>query len=105
MIADDDLHLIEQAKKHLAKYFRPGRHHVAAALQCGRDTYYALHLDTSGVDICAEAIAVANALAAQETHFGRIVAVAWDGTSETEPWVIAPCGDCRQLLYDYAPTI
>ena len=31
--------------------------------------------------------------------------VAWDGNKNHAPHVIAPCGDCRQILIQYAPDV
>lgn len=90
--------LIEKTKLFLKKHYKKDRHHVACALVTAGDTYFGLHLDTSGYDICAEPIAISNALAAGKTHFITIVAVYWDGDKSHEPILVPPCGDCRQML-------
>jgi cytidine deaminase len=67
--------------------------------------YLSLHLDTSGYDVCAEPIALSNALAAGDENFKNIVALYWNGNQSTEPIIVAPCGECRQMLIEYAPDI
>jgi cytidine deaminase len=95
--------LIKNTKHFLKKHYKKDRHHVACALVTAGDTYFGLHLDTSGYDICAEPITISNALAAGETKFITIVAVYWDGDKLHEPTLVSPCGDCRQMLVEYAP--
>lgn len=48
---------------------------------------------------CAEAVALANAFKEKEYDLKYIVAIHNNG--EIQP----PCGNCRQLLIDYAPNI
>jgi len=97
--------LIERTKQFLKNHYKQDRHHVACALVTAGNTYFSLHLDTSGYDICAEPIAISNALAAGETNFETITAVYWDGNESHEPIIISPCGDCRQMLIEYAPNL
>jgi len=97
--------LLHCVKKHLKENFRPGVHHVACALMIDDKVFYGLHLDVSGgFDVCAEPIAISNAISSTGDivlKSGTIVVVAWDGQSSTEPWVITPCGNCRQILNEY----
>ena len=103
-IYNDEL-LVEEVKQFLRDHYKKNRHHVACALVSGGETYFALHLDTSGYDICAEPIAISNALAAGEKSFSTIVAVYWDGNESHDLEIVPPCGDCRQMLAEYAPGI
>lgn len=95
--------LIEQTKQFLKDHYKQDRHHVACALLTADKIYFGLHLDTSGYDICAEPIAISNALIAGETDFITLTAVYWDGNDSHEPILVSPCGDCRQMLIEYAP--
>jgi cytidine deaminase len=98
---EHDHELIQAATETIRKNYLPGRHVVGAALRCASGNVY------TGVNVrwcahgwCAEPVAVGTAVTQGEREFVAIVAVAgWD---ETYP-VIPPCGNCRQLLIDYAP--
>ena len=95
--------LIELASEHLKNNYKQYQHHVAAALKCNDKVYLSLHLDIKGFDVCAEPIALSNALENSETEFTYIVAVIMnkDGTTE----VVSPCGNCRQMLLQYCPDV
>lgn len=93
-------YLIETAKKLISQRFKEGRHHFAAALKskCGK-IFTGLQLKTSiaGVEICAEAVALASAAEEGVTDIEALVVVNRIGE------VIAPCGGCRELFLDYCP--
>ncbi len=96
---------IEKASDAIKKNYQKGVHHVACLLTCGDNDYYGLHVDSHGIDTCAEPTAIAAAKLAGETSFDTIVSVYWSGRPEQEPEVVPPCGNCRQTLYDIAPRI
>lgn len=48
---------------------------------------------------CAEQVAIGNAITNGERDFVSIVAVRGEKGDE----ILPPCGNCRQLLSDYAP--
>lgn len=52
-----------------------------------------------GLSVCAERVALFKALSEGVGSF-RSLAIAAEGNG-----AVAPCGACRQLLYDYAPDI
>jgi len=103
-VSNSDRRLIKRASDFLLERYEPKRHHAAAAVRCGKRSYLSLHLDTSGFDVCAEASAVAKAIVAGEERIDAVVAVLWDGSKGCLPAVVPPCGDCRQLLLEYAPS-
>jgi cytidine deaminase len=96
-----DRELIAAATDVIRKNFREGRHSVGAAVRCSSGkTYVGVNIDSCGYGPCAEPIAVGAAISAGETQIQSIVAV--EGRSG-EYHVLSPCGNCRQLLLDYAP--
>jgi cytidine deaminase len=102
-LTDAHKDLIAIATDHILKNYKKGQHHVACALRCDGKDYLSLHLDTKGFDVCAEPIALSNALSDGQVKFDSIVAVLLDETKQAR--VVAPCGNCRQILYEYAPDI
>lgn len=104
MIENNDLILIEEAKKVINKNFDINNedHTIGAALRCKNGNIYV------GVNIysihgsCAEYIAFGAAITAGEREFDTIVAVR---SLENNNTLISPCGNCRQLLMKYAPDI
>jgi len=75
---------------------------VGAALQCEDGTIFTgcnIESASYGLTICAERTALFKALSDGEKTFSRILVVA--DTKE----LTAPCGACRQVLWDFAPKI
>ena len=107
-LSADDQQLIETATGLIQARYVENRHHIAAALRAksGR-IYTGLHLDTyvGRASICAEAVAVGQAMAAGETGIEAIVSVRHPRPREQhrEPQIVSPCGICRELLNDFAP--
>ena len=67
-------------------------HTVGAAVRCGVNVY-SIH------GACAEQVAIGSAITNGERVLEAIAAVRGKDGSELLP----PCGNCRQLLADYAP--
>ena len=107
-LSPDDRALIEAASALIRKRYAVGRHHIAAALRTrsGR-IFTGLHLDTyvGRASVCAEAVAVGKALAADDRDIVAIVSVRHPRPREAnkEIQVVSPCGTCRELLADFAP--
>jgi cytidine deaminase len=101
-----DEQLIAEARAILARLYKPGKHHVGAALRtrAGR-IFTAVHLEANvgRAAVCAEAIALGKAISEGESAFDTIVAVRRPAgaTSDAAIAVVSPCGICRELLSDY----
>lgn len=105
-LKNNAVNLLNTATRYIKERYVQNRHHVVCALVANGQVYMASHLDTvGGLDICAEPIALSNALSEGNEDFELLVTVAWDGKDTTKPWVITPCGNCRQILSEYAPTL
>ncbi len=75
---------------------------VGACLECADGSLFlGCNVESSsyGLTCCAERVALFSALAAGQREFLRVAVVA-----ET-PEPCPPCGACRQVLFDYAPTL
>lgn len=98
---EKDRELIAAAEAVLEKNYTDKRHTVGAAVLCSSGKIYAaVNVDSCGYGPCAEPIAVGAAISAGERSLERIVAVG--GRRAPYP-VMSPCGNCRQLIFDYAP--
>ena len=103
-----DQELIDQAKELINNRYLENRHHIACAVRgaSGR-VYTGLHLDTyvGRASVCAEAVALGQAMAAGETAIQAIVSVRHPRPREQHQdcKVVSPCGICREMLTDFAP--
>ncbi len=93
--------LVEKAEEVLKLKFQLGRHHVAVALYANSKIYTSVHLDTKGFDVCAEPIAIHDALK-DGSNINQMVAVIKNGSAYE---VVSPCDNCRQLLLDLVPEV
>lgn len=102
-ITQEDQVLIQTALCTLEKNFDDGvyNHTVAAAVRCKDGRVYS-GVNCDGIHgSCAEYITMGMAVSAGEREFDTIVAV-----HEKAPnGLLAPCGNCRQMLIKYAPDI
>lgn len=102
-ITQEDQTLIQTALCTLEKNFDDGvyNHTVAAAVRCKDGRVYS-GVNCDGIHgSCAEYITMGMAVSAGEREFDTIVAV-----HEKAPnGLLAPCGNCRQMLIEYAPDI
>lgn len=93
--------LIEAAIEVLRKNAHPVRHSVGAAVLCASGQIYTgVNIESSGYGVCAEPVALGAALSNGERNINAVVAVCNRGHGYT---VLSPCGNCRQMLLDYAP--
>ena len=102
-ITDKDRELIRTALEVLAENFDDGvyNHTVGAALLCKNGKVYK-GVNCDGIHgSCAEYITVGIAVSAGERDFDTIVAV----HEKARNCVVPPCGNCRQMLYEYCPDV
>ncbi len=102
-ITEKDNTLIQTALKVLEENFDDGvyNHTVGCAILCKNGNIYK-GVNCDGIHgSCAEYITMGIAVSQGERDFDTIVAV-----HEKAPnYVVSPCGNCRQMLYEYCPDI
>ena len=97
----DDKKLIDEAIAVIKRNYAEPRHTVGAAVLCASGKIYTgVNIESCGYGPCAEPIAVGAAISQGEREIVSIVGVVARGDSFA---VESPCGNCRQLLFDYAP--
>ena len=105
-VTEDDLKLIELAKDAIRKGYRENWHSIGAALRTADGTVFtSIHFDATvgRISVCAEPIAMSNALMAGHTRLDTIVAVKHPKEKNGRPdyQVVSPCGMCREMITDY----
>mgnify|MGYP003302888136 CR=1 FL=1 len=99
----EDYQLIQQGLQTLEKNFDDGIYHhtVGCALRCKNGKVYT-GVNCDGIHgSCAEYIVMGMAISAGEKEFDTIVAVHEKAINS----LLAPCGNCRQMLVEYCPDI
>lgn len=92
----------------MLRHYRPFWHTVAAALR-GRDgrVWTGLHLGATvgRLAICAEAVALGRCVMDGDASIECAVAIRHPKPEESvrELAVVAPCGACREMLFDFDP--
>ena len=86
-----------------SRYEKTGHHAVVAAVLLTKNgnVYQALNVGTyqPSISTCAEIVAIGLAHTAEPNmEIDTIVAV-----RDVEPYVISPCGKCREYIADYGP--
>ena len=95
-----DRALVREARAALRVGYVRGRHTVAAAVRTRGGVIYR-GLNVYGIHgPCAEPVALGAAVTAGDRSIESMVAVCRRGPRFP---VLSPCGNCRQLLFDYAP--
>ena len=103
LLTDDDYKLIEEAMKTLTLNFDDGiyNHTVGCAIRSKSGKIYT-GVNCDGIHgSCAEYITMGIAISSGERDFDTIVAV----HDKSPNFVISPCGNCRQMLFEYCPDI
>ena len=99
-IDQTDRDLIRAACEVIERNYTEKRHTVGAAVLCSSGKIHVgVNVDCSGYGPCAEPVAIGCAISDGERRIERIVAVG--GPAEPHN-VMSPCGNCRQLILDYA---
>lgn len=102
-ITEQDRELIRVALECLVKNFDDGvyNHTVGCALLCSDGKVYT-GVNCDGIHgSCAEYITMGIAISDGQREFDTIVAV----HEKAKNGVIPPCGNCRQMLFEYCPNI
>lgn len=102
-ITKEDKELIESAMQVIEGNFDDGTyyHTVGSAVRCKNGKIYR-GVNCDGIHgSCAEYIAMGTAISAGEREFDTIVAVRDKAPNN----IVAPCGNCRQMLIEYSPDI
>lgn len=102
-ITNTDRELIEIALKCLNDNFDDGvyNHTIGCALLCKNGEIYK-GVNCDGIHgSCAEYITMGIAISNGERGFDTIVAV----HDKAPNCVVSPCGNCRQMLFEYCPNI
>ena len=102
-ITEQDKELIKTALKTLENNFDDGiyNHTVGVAIRCKNGKVYS-GVNCDGIHgSCAEYITIGIAISAGEREFDTIVAV----HDRAPNCLVAPCGNCRQMLIEYCPDI
>lgn len=102
-ITKSDISLIEIALKCLNDNFDDGvyNHTVGCAVLCKNGNIYK-GVNCDGIHgSCAEYITMGIAISNGEREFDTIVAV----HDKAPNCVVSPCGNCRQMLFEYCPDI
>src|SRR5215218_4877836 len=93
---DDLLTAARAARQHAHAPFSGFK--VGAALECGDGTIITgcnIENATYGLTLCAERVAIFKAMSEGERHFAALAVVA------DSPRVPAPCGPCRQIIWEF----
>lgn len=102
-LSEQDRALIEAAQEVLKRNFDDVHynHTVGCAIRCKNGTLYKGVNCDGNHGSCAEYITMGMAISSGEREFHTIVAV----HPQHRNGVISPCGNCRQMLYEYCPDI
>ena len=102
-LTDGDHDLIKRSLAVLEKNFDDGiyNHTVGCAIRCKDGRVYE-GVNCDGIHgSCAEYITMGIAISAGERDFDTIVAV----HEKARNSVVSPCGNCRQMLFEYCPDV
>jgi cytidine deaminase len=102
MISHSD-QLYAAAAALIKQRYTPKRHVIAAAaMGASGKIYTAVNLDCylRRAAVCAEGAVITMAMTAGESGITDILALRYD-PEKGEPWLVSPCGVCRELILDY----
>lgn len=108
LLSKNDLQLVKAAEDTIKTHFLEDWHHVAVACR-GKSgkIYSAVNMDTyvSSMAVCAEPIAIGQAVLENDLPIDTIVAVRCPRPERENQSikVVSPCGKCREMIADYSP--
>ena len=105
-LSESDRALVEAASDAIRKRYRFDWQEVGAALRLrSGKVFIGVSLDAylGRMAVCAEAVALGQAVTQGETGIDTIVAVRHPAPDEKDCKiaVVSPCGACRELIWDY----
>lgn len=105
-ITEEDLKLVEEARRLIRARYDEQRHHIGSALiSSGGRIYTGVHIEATvgRIAICAEAAAIGSMRTRSRDTVHTIVAVRCpeEGAAMEDIEVASPCGMCRELISDY----
>lgn len=106
-LGDQAAELVVRAADAITARYVADRHVIGVALLAGSEVFSGVNLDTGigRAAVCAEAVAVGAAVMAGNDPFELVVAVRHPKPGEPQQHqIVPPCGPCRELLLDYAPS-
>ncbi len=88
----------------LASYSPYSGFRVGAAVVAKGNIYCGCNVENAsyGLTICAERVAIFNAIAAGARGIDRIALACVDATLDSDLSVLMPCGACRQVMAEFA---
>jgi cytidine deaminase len=100
--------LEQRAADLLARFQRPRRHHLVCALLLadGREVFGLNIVSNIGVaSVCAEQVALGEAMKLRpQAEVSTVVAIRATFTKPVLYEIVPPCGRCREILCEYAPS-
>lgn len=107
-LTEDDYDLIKKAEEAIGKGYRKDWHTIGSALKTKDGEIFTsinFNANIGRIDVCAEPIALANAVMAGKEQFDTIVAVRHPKPEKgrMDFQVVSPCGMCREIVTDYDP--
>jgi len=103
-IKSGDDFLIKKTKDLIFKNYHKPKHTIAASILTKSGSIYSgINIRGCATSICAEKVALANAIMAKVDDYESLVVILYD--KEIGYKILPPCGDCRQFLIDYIPDI
>jgi cytidine deaminase len=97
--------LLEKAREAAKAAYAPySNFHVGAAVLAGGKLYTGCNVENAsyGLTICAERVALFNAIADGQTKLEAIAVACVDAHDSDPPESRMPCGACRQVLAEFS---